>query len=235
MTDQPSLDQLAEQAAANCGGVPPQMMKPVIRAAMVKWGAAAADLQQQLQAQREQLEQAQAELHHIDLVMARRPALDKPTRADNILHAINTASLADSRLTKIERLEQQLSQVTKDRDDYHRACLTYEGLKRGLERRIDEIDDSRALAEKNLAAVTQERDERFTESQVRGLMLDAADEWECMPLTIGPYKKTMGELVDSLLAEHKAQQPCATPTKSSQPASDSATPSRAGDAPRTRP
>ena len=43
----------------------------------------------------EEILRLRAELRRIDAVMARRPALDKPTRFENVEHAISTASHAD--------------------------------------------------------------------------------------------------------------------------------------------
>lgn len=47
----------------------------------------------------------EAELARIDAVMARRPALDKPTRAENIEHAIATAKLADDLKAERDKLQ----------------------------------------------------------------------------------------------------------------------------------
>ena len=49
-------------------------------------------------------ESLRAELSWIDSVLARRPALDKPTRAANIEHAINVAKQADALRAEVERL-----------------------------------------------------------------------------------------------------------------------------------
>ena len=43
----------------------------------------------------DEIERLRSELRRIDAIMARRPALDKPTRWENIEHAISTASQAD--------------------------------------------------------------------------------------------------------------------------------------------
>jgi hypothetical protein len=52
--------------------------------------------------------EAERELSHVDAVLARRPALDKPTRTANIKHAIATAARADAaereRATLLEAL-----------------------------------------------------------------------------------------------------------------------------------
>jgi len=48
-------------------------------------------------------ERMKAELAGIDAVMARRPALDKPTRRENIEHAITTAGRATDTVTRLER------------------------------------------------------------------------------------------------------------------------------------
>lgn len=45
---------------------------------------------------------AEAELASLDSVLARRPALDKPTRRENIEHAIVTAGRATDAVTKLE-------------------------------------------------------------------------------------------------------------------------------------
>ena len=55
----------------------------------------------EIQAERNALK---AELSWIDSVLARRPALDKPTRAANIEHAINVAKQADALRAEVERL-----------------------------------------------------------------------------------------------------------------------------------
>ena len=48
----------------------------------------------ELDQQAERIVELECELSHIDAVLARRPALDKPTRRENIEHAINTAKCA---------------------------------------------------------------------------------------------------------------------------------------------
>ena len=50
-----------------------------------------------------QLAARDAELRRIDAVMARRPALDKPTRWENIAHAIETAGRETDRANRLER------------------------------------------------------------------------------------------------------------------------------------
>lgn len=51
---------------------------------------------------------AAAELSSIDAVMARIPALDKPTRWGNVAHAIQTAKLADELGRRVRELEAKL-------------------------------------------------------------------------------------------------------------------------------
>jgi len=68
------------------------------------------------------LEQAEAELRGIDAVLARRPALDKPTRRENIEHAITTAARAEQAEAENARLRAALEAATQYvRDDrpYH--------------------------------------------------------------------------------------------------------------------
>jgi len=50
----------------------------------------------------EELTEARVELQNIDSLMARRPALDEPTRYDNIAKAIRVAGQSDSALRKLE-------------------------------------------------------------------------------------------------------------------------------------
>ena len=52
-----------------------------------------------------------AELSWIDSVLARRPALDKPTRAANIEHAINVAKQADALRAEVAKLQLSASDV----------------------------------------------------------------------------------------------------------------------------
>ena len=49
------------------------------------------------------VEELEAELASIDAVMARRPALDKPTRRENVEHAITTAKNATDRVAELEK------------------------------------------------------------------------------------------------------------------------------------
>ena len=70
-----------------------------------------------LAAEQARAEKAEAELTRIDNVMARRPALDKPTRWENVEYAINTAKRADEaeRLLEAERAAHQATKAECER------------------------------------------------------------------------------------------------------------------------
>ena len=55
-----------------------------------------------------------AEVAWIDAVLARRPALDKPTRAANIEHAINVARQADELRAKLSASEREAERLRAD-------------------------------------------------------------------------------------------------------------------------
>ena len=59
----------------------------------------------------DEVEQLRAELRRVDAVLARRPALDKPTRARNIEHAITVASKAAGLGVEVERLRAEVQRL----------------------------------------------------------------------------------------------------------------------------
>ena len=59
----------------------------------------------------ERIERLEQELRDIDNVMARRPALDKKTRVENIAHAITTAATADALARENARLTDALKGI----------------------------------------------------------------------------------------------------------------------------
>ena len=52
--------------------------------------------------EKQRADEAEAEVARIDAVLARRPALDKPTRVENIAHAIATAGKMTDKVTALE-------------------------------------------------------------------------------------------------------------------------------------
>lgn len=56
----------------------------------------------------EEILRLRTELSWIDEILARRPALDKPSRWENVEYAISTAKEADNRGEEIKRLRGQL-------------------------------------------------------------------------------------------------------------------------------
>jgi hypothetical protein len=58
-----------------------------------------------------QVMELQAELADIDAVMARRPALDQPTRRGKIAHTISVASKADALAAQVEGLKREAGKV----------------------------------------------------------------------------------------------------------------------------
>lgn len=98
-------------------------------------GKLCADAADMIAALRQQLADAQGELRNIDNLMARRPALDRATRYDNIAKAIQWAGKADAAerakdaaKARVSTLEQQLadrqpevSYSTTDDACYHPA------------------------------------------------------------------------------------------------------------------
>src|SRR5262249_34116195 len=112
--DTRSLDALADDATrmilamvdwSGVGGVP----DPEIRQAIVNIVHMACEAA---------LARVQGELHAIDQVMARRPALDKPTRWENVQHAIAMAAKADEAQRRLSRAEADLARVEGERDDH---------------------------------------------------------------------------------------------------------------------
>lgn len=78
--------------------------------------AALASLQAQKDAITQERDTARAELHMVDMAIARRPALDRATRAGNIEHACNVAQQMTDKAHRLEReladLRAQLPQGT---------------------------------------------------------------------------------------------------------------------------
>jgi hypothetical protein len=93
----------------------------------------------------ERLATAERELSHIDAVLARRPALDKPTRAANIEHAIATAARADAAERALAKAERERDQERAARGEAetarerlaHRASLAVAFIRDTYERRRD--------------------------------------------------------------------------------------------------
>lgn len=61
-------------------------------------------LRQAYISERDNAEKAEAELHRIDELIARRPALDEPTRYDNIAKAIRCAGQADAATRRFDEM-----------------------------------------------------------------------------------------------------------------------------------
>lgn len=82
-----------------------------------------------------QRDAARAELAGIDAAMARRPALDKPTRRENVEHAIATAAKADERRTALGRMvslyESEYDHEHFERPDWLRAAIAAGGESHG--------------------------------------------------------------------------------------------------------
>lgn len=64
-------------------------------------------------------EAAEVELRRIDAVMARRPALDQPSRWQNIEKALRFASKADAAGRRVERLQRRAEGAEAERDQLH--------------------------------------------------------------------------------------------------------------------
>lgn len=74
-------------------------------------------------------DEAVGELRSIDSVLARRPALDKPTRVENIEHAINTAKRADTAEARETAAEKALAKLTHDNTGCSSECVLCEEIR----------------------------------------------------------------------------------------------------------
>jgi DNA repair exonuclease SbcCD ATPase subunit len=97
------------------------------------------------EALRAKLAEVDAELQRIDSVMARRPALDKPTRAQNIEHAIDTARRATEEVVRLQRDLSDVRQAHRD-DNLRLVDQRQEQVSRAAaaERRVREVEADRA-------------------------------------------------------------------------------------------
>lgn len=102
--------------------------------------------------QKEQIESLELELRGIDEALARIPALDKPTRRENIEHAIRTAGKAHDLETKNTRLEKELETAL---DDLRKTRMAHADL---------------AIGDKKREKLTRrKRRERYSQEQRDGL------------------------------------------------------------------
>lgn len=84
-----------------------------------------------------------AELSWIDSVLARRPALDKPTRAANIERAINVAKQADALKAEVAKLQLSASDVEFHGNEQIKALRSeVERLREALANLLDYYQDS---------------------------------------------------------------------------------------------
>lgn len=108
-----------------------------------------------------------AELSWIDSVLARRPALDKPTRAANIERAINVAKQADALKAEVAKLQLSASDVEfhgNGRSSAHRtpaATRRPTDMNNHTEQVIDEIKAER-VRQQSAEGWTVEHDDKHT-------------------------------------------------------------------------
>jgi hypothetical protein len=86
--------------------------------------AKVAALEAELAAERAAKEAAERELSLIDAVMARRPALDQPTRWQNVEKAITTAARADAAIRERDEARAGYDQLDKNWEAVHSAAMT---------------------------------------------------------------------------------------------------------------
>jgi chromosome segregation ATPase len=98
-------------------------------------------------------EEAEGELRMIDSIMARRPALDQPTRWENVQKAITMAGKADEAIRQLTAAEQARAQAeqqvgellqsvqarTSERNQAREAITTLEGLRAQAEQERDAL------------------------------------------------------------------------------------------------
>lgn len=106
---------------------------------------------------------AEQELASIDSLMARRPALDKPTRWENIQHAISTAALADraERLHDIavkraDEAEAKLAAAEQERDKQTRRAEEWKSSWFALDRDTAGLRTKLAAAEQREAELREQ-------------------------------------------------------------------------------
>jgi hypothetical protein len=83
--------------------------------------------------QKEHIESLELELRGIDEALARIPALDKPTRRENIEHAIRTAGKAHDLETKNMRLEKELETAL---DDLRKTRMAHADIALGVKKAL---------------------------------------------------------------------------------------------------
>jgi hypothetical protein len=104
-----------------------------------------------LSALQQRVEQVTAELRMIDAVMSRRPALDQPTRWQNIEKAINMAAKADEAIRARESAEQRLDAAQQIIRDHESGVAN-------LHRVIAHEQQAKEAAEATIASLTSARD-----------------------------------------------------------------------------
>ena len=116
--------------------------------------------------QAEEIERLKAELRQVDAVLARRPALDKPTRWENIEHACSTAGRMSDRVVHLERevvaLRAELEQAQKALEKSHRIGADWMDRAMAAEPRVEQaeraLEQARTKAlDEALSAVVQKK------------------------------------------------------------------------------
>jgi hypothetical protein len=101
MSDRDDLLARLDNAASNKN-------HPMLPTSMIADKQLAEDAAALIRAQEDEIARVRAELSYVDATLARRPALDKGNRIDNILHAINTAARSDANEKENTRLRTQI-------------------------------------------------------------------------------------------------------------------------------
>jgi hypothetical protein len=116
--------------------------------------------------------QAANELGSIDALMARRPALDKPTRYENIAHAITVAGQKTDEVARLEadvaRLDSSLREV-RERKDQRITELVQQ-----LSRWKDEITDM-AVVDWSLSEANKDNPKQMVADMIENAVRQALD------------------------------------------------------------
>lgn len=120
------------------------------RFAMAKGiGIGQRSLESTLTATKEQLAAAESELKSIDAVIARRSALNKPTRLENIEHALNCAGKFKDELAVAKAECDQLREVyDSTRDDINELQAKLTAVEQAREQAERELGEAKADAKK---------------------------------------------------------------------------------------